>query len=690
MTEGLPSPNDREIAKLLRTSKRRRILRAIAQFAWGIVISLFAALLFAHLTQNQKTSSEKDLSYVVSELSALQQPWSDSLASQWEGYREWLSFHGIRLEAELFDSLSLIVVQSAVSSNAATTPPEELGVLGRAYLGFHSGSVRVLFLVFASARICIVAALVAFFFGITGIAPYTKEDALGQMGNGRVFYSGVKAGLERLAVNGAPDLQIRGFACPQLSTSSEAHASAIWRVLKQHNATNSTNDILTRILTKNADTASYVAPQEEEGLLKRSFSGDLLGSNTAYLLDVALNVHSRYQKGDTALAAHELEVSDRVEKALTSEEYARDVGASLHRVLSESMRSEIASISASEIATTILALESGKVLAHSFEGGRWVRRSNLPHLSARAVLHSVVEYPKDYSFEQRARIRRALIYGARKSAFAPVRMPTDMTDDCWVMRQWIEVLLACPHDLQAVTDEVELVGVIRESHQEWCREFFDTGAILEPTIAAHCYSTPTDLLFLPVPKVVALLRRVTTANTIGRIRYLLERVRAKQQQQRLHAPDTDSGPLEQLSFDKVHAPPPPEELAKIASTHGMTTTDLSDWLALKVILSSYGWLASRVGDYSVPETSTIFAVFKPEGALDGTNSLGLLGKPGMVPVRGSKLAPHWGRQWPSRFVYVRKVTMAETKEDYEKLLQGIEDIDEPIDDSIPKPSSVVS
>jgi hypothetical protein len=61
----------------------------------------------------------------------------------------------------------------------------------------------------------------------------------------------------------------------------------------------------------------------------------------------------------------------------------------------------------------------------------------------------------------------------------------------------------------------------------------------------------------------------------------------------------------------------------------------------------------------------------------------------MVPVRGSKLVPRWGRQWANRFVYVRKVTMAETVEDYEKLLQGIEEIDDPIDDPA-KQSTVVS
>lgn len=689
MTEGLPNPNDRDISKLLRSSKRRRILRGLVQLAWGVVLSLFAALFLAHLRSSSSASPDKDRLLIAQELASLRQPWAEQLSVQWDDYRGWLSQHGVKFESDLFDSLSSIVIQSAVSSNAAARDEEELGVPGRMYLAFHTGAVRVLFLLFASARLCIVAALVAFFFGITGISPYTKEDALGQMGNGRVFYSGVKAGLDKLANNGAPDVQIRGFACPQIATTAEAHSSTIWRVLKQYGASNSTNEMLTRIIVKNGDTAPYVALQEEEGLLAQSFAGESLSGNTAYILGAALLLHSRLKTSDGHANRNESDAELAVEGALGSEDFAARVGQSLQRVLSPSMRRELSLIPAAELATAILSLESGKILAHSFEGGRWVRRSNFPHLSARAVLHSVVEYPKDYSFEQRNRIRRSLIYAARKSAFAPVRMPIDMSDDCWVMRQWMEVLLACPYELQAVTDEVELVGIVREAHKAWCREFFESSTVLTPEIAAHSYSTPTDLLFLPVPKVVALLRKVVEPDVIARMHYLLDRVRAKQQLQRLHTPDSDSGPIEQLSFDRVHTPPSAEELANIASSHGMSNRDLSDWLALKVVLSSYGWLASRVGDYSVPETSTIFAVFKAENPLEGTNSLGLLGKPGMVPVRGSKLAPHWGRQWANRFVYVRKVTMAETQEDYEKLLQGIEDIDEPIDDSAPKQSTVV-
>jgi hypothetical protein len=95
-----------------------------------------------------------------------------------------------------------------------------------------------------------------------------------------------------------------------------------------------------------------------------------------------------------------------------------------------------------------------------------------------------------------------------------------------------------------------------------------------------------------------------------------------------------------------------------------------------------------VGDYSVPTTSIIFAVFKADRPLAHMNTLGLLGRPGMVPVRGSKLIDRWGRNWSARFTYVKKATMAETQDDYEKLLKGIEDV-EPLDEESATQSSTV-
>jgi hypothetical protein len=337
------------------------------------------------------------------------------------------------------------------------------------------------------------------------------------------------------------------------------------------------------------------------------------------------------------------------------------------------MRQLIGSIPAAEIATTLLALEAGKVLAHSFEGGRWIKRSNFPQLSARAVLHSVVGYPGDYDFSSRQRIRRALIYASRSSSFAPVRMPIDLSEDIWVLRQWSEILLACPHELEAVSDEVELVGLVRHAHRKWSREFSDSSVVVSPEMAQSSYATPSNLLFLPLSRVLAILRKALDSAEIRRIEQLGAVVSSRQKVTQLARDAGDESALEHPAFERVFPPLAEEEMATLARIHALNPNDVRDWSALRIVLSSYGWLARRVGDYTVPDSSLIFAVFQADASLDGVNSLGFLGKLGMVPFRGSKLHERWGRNWANRFLFVNGATMAETTEDFEKLLKGIKD-----------------
>jgi len=688
VTESLPSPSGRDF-DILRASTRTGYLRLVVKWSLALLALLMVAFTASYALRVYSDRTSPSPSEIRHELAGLQQPWAESLLHSWDGYRGWLSHHGIQAELDLYDGISIMIIDSALQSNAAATPYEDLGRLGRTYLAIHAGMVQLLFLFVASFRVWIVALVFAFYSGFRSCRPYREEDALGQMGNGRLFYSGVRAGLDKLSANGAPDVQIRGFACPQMATSAEAQASPLWRTLTTQGAANSTNEALVRAIVRNGAVASYVPLTEEESLCTQHFAGGTLEQNTTYLVRAALALHRAYADGDYS-GESVLTNQESAVKPFDSKGYAAEVQRAFHSVLTPSMRKELGALSAAEVATAVLALESGKILAHSHEGGRWTRKSNFPHLSARAVLHSMVEYPKDYSFESRNRIRRALIYAARKSAFAPVRMPTDMSDDCWVLRQWMEVLLACPHELSGVAHEVELVGVVRESHIAWCGEFFDSERVVSPASSGSIFSTPTDLLFVPAPVIIEIMRRVVTRSTIERMHFLLDRVGAQQRLQELHTDDSDAGPTEQLSFDRVSPPPSRAELEALAALHQLSADDLHDWLALRVILSCYGWLASRVGDYSVPTTSVIFAVFKADRPLVGMNELGLLGRAGMVPLRGSKLVDRLGRNWSTRFAYVRKATMAESQEDYEKLLKGIEDVQPLDEESAAQPSSVIS
>ncbi len=685
MTEGLPKPSERDF-DLLRSSRRFKWSHLLVKVALGLVVLFVLLVVVSYLIQ-LRSGEEISADLARERAMMLQHQWSDTFVESWDSYRRWFLRHGIQAESAAFDDLSAIVVESMVNSNSAQIPQEELTAFGRLYLSIHEGTIRLLFVLIAALRLSLVAGLIAGVSGLLSYKPYNKADALGQMGNGRVFYSGVRAGLDNLTPEGAPDVQVRGFACPQMSSVAEARASAIWKILQRFEATNNTNLVLTQILLKNAGLAAYVAAAGEEEHLTKAFSGGKLADNTASLLEAALGQHADYVAGNVSGRGVEDAVGE-VPGSASSDVYGQHLRRALDLVLTQRMKQTLAELPACEIATLVLGFESGKVLAHAFEGGKWIRRSNFPHLSARAVLHSIVEYPQDYTLNSRSRIRRGLIFAARKSAFSPVRMPVDMSDDSWVLRQWAEVLLACPHELSAVANEVELVGIVRENHVAWWCKFFNSQEPLFDQLRAKGFATATNLLFLPVSEVVDCLRRFVDPPSIMRMHVLLQRVALQQARQRALEAESDSGPTLQLSFEKVEALPSESELNSLATIHQMSVRDLQDWLALRTVLSSYGWVASRVGDYSVPHSSLIFAVFRTSVPLEGANSLGLLGRPGMVPLRGSKLAEAWGASWSSRFAYVERATMAETLEDYGKLLQGIEERKEPEDEFFPPPSKV--
>jgi len=509
VTQRLPTPGNKDF-DLLRASNRSSVPRLVVKLSYAVIGLILIALGTSYLLRAASGDPIIEASLVRRSLFVVQESWSDSLLACWDDYRGWIQRHGTQAEMSFFDRASSMIIESMLNSNAASIPAAEQSTLSKLYLGFHSGMLRVLFLLVASARLWLVVFCYSCFAGLVSYKPYTGEDALGQMSNGRVFYSGVRAGLDFLSADGAPDVQIRGFACPQMASQSEAHSSNIWATLKKFHACNSTNESLTRAIVKNGSTTSYVALPEEESDLQRAFSGGTLLTSTPHILNAALTLHASYG-GEESLVKRSPADWEVNAEPLNEERYALRLGQALNNALTPNMRREIAKIPATELATAILSMESGKILAHSFQGGKWTRASNFPHLSARAVLHSMVEYPKDYSYESRNRIRRSLVYAARRSAFAPVRMPIDMNDEAWALRQWMEVLLACPHELGAVCYEVELAGIIRESHERWRREIFSKGEIVTPEVSAECFSTPTNLLVVPVARLTKLLREVVSS-----------------------------------------------------------------------------------------------------------------------------------------------------------------------------------
>ncbi|MBN8550718.1 MAG: hypothetical protein J0M12_15495 [Deltaproteobacteria bacterium] len=600
--------------------------------------------------------------------------------SRHEYFREWLRLRGTQSERELYDTVSQIIFRSASDLAPYRGSPEGMTFFKSSYLSLHLAVLRIAFIVIASWRLWLFAILLAVMLEYYSLKVFSGDDLLGQTGNGRLFFSGARLQLEPMNSSGAPEKLVRGLACPPLAQLSAVKSSKLGNLLERFGVANETNLMLAAVIVEHKDLPAYVATSDETELLSNYYVGAKLLENATLIVEKALSLHQSYramqmsnERLDAVQAARLPETEETVQRKVSATEYADLLHGAMHRVLTPDMRTNLSELRPTELATIILAYEAGKVLAFAREGPNWVRKSNFGNLSARAVVHSIAAFAKEYSYDERSVIRRALIYAARSSPFAPVRFPIDLNDKARSARQWTELLMACPHELQAVADEVELVGIIAEAQRSWAQLFLDGAMALDPEVVDDVYATPTNLFFMPAQKVLGLMRKVIEHSTLRRLEELVARVSQKQRLELMSLDFAGDNAEKGLSNpERIFTPLAHRELKTLAAQHNMTTGDIRDWSTLRVVLNSYGWLGRRLGDYTVPESSIVSVVFRVDPSMPGANEYARLGKQGMVAFRGTRLEAKWGKFWQTRFISVQGVTMAESQDDYDQLMKGIE------------------
>lgn len=596
-----------------------------------------------------------------------------------EYFREWLRLRGTESESRLFDTVSQIVFRSAADL-APRRLSESLSFFKSTYLSLHLALLRISFILIASWRLWVFAMLLAIVLEYYNLRVFSGDDLLGQTGNGRLFFSGARLQLEPLTPSGAPEKLVRGLACPSAAPFSAVKASKLGMLLERFGVANETNMSLAAIIVNHKDYPAYVAAADESVLLENYFAGAKLLDTATSVLEKALTLHQSYramqmsnERPDAIEPSRPADQDEKNARKMTAAEYSGMLHYAMHRVLTPDMRTNLSELRSAELATIMLSYEAGKVLAFAREGGGWVRKSNFGNLSARAVVQSIAAFAREYSFDERSVIRRALIYAARSSPFAPVRFPIDLNDTSRAARQWVELLMACPHELQAVADEVEFVGIVGEAHRSWAQLFLDGAMALDPEVVDDVYAAPTGLFFMPAQKVLTLMRKVIEHGTLRRLEELVARVSQKQRLEVMSLDFAGEGAEKGLSHpERIFTPLAHREIKALAMQHGMTTADIRDWSTLRVVLNSFGWLGRRLGDYTVPESSLVSVVFRVDPGMPGANEFSRIGKHGMVAFRGTRLEAKWGKFWQTRFISVLGVTMAETSEDYDQLMKGIE------------------
>jgi len=670
-SDSLSSSHEQELARF-RQSRFGRVFRLV--FNLCLVTFVIGLTVLSFVPQE---TDEQAIERARFELNSQSGTWGKQFSEQQSLYRAWFLKHGTSGERKIFDDVILGLTYSITNYiKHVSGSGEAAGIVTNLLISLHFGLLRVAFLVVACWRLWILFVGIACYRGWKSWKVHSGPDLLGDTGNGRLFYSGLRIGLEDLSAGGAPNKQVMGLACPKQATAAALEKSKLADILKRYSVNNSCNLTLASIIVAHRDFPAYVARQDEDSLLSDAFMPMTLEDTSAAILERALDLHAFYmhEESDEDFLDYLEQESEQAseDNKLDHEEYSKQLQRAFHRSLTPNMRKHLINISAEKIATIVLAYEAGKTMAYGKGGGKWLRTSNYTQLSARAVMHSVEGFVKEYNFEERTTIRHAIIFGSRLSDFGPIKLPLNMSDESRAARQWVELLMSCPNELQTVSDEVEMYGIVCEVHARWTQLIFDGVMTSSPDTTDGVYATQGNLFLMPLSKVVKLTRQCIPSKLLSRLSVL---VAAVSQQQRLKALAVEASSEDSLrggipAYARVFPPLSEQEIKALAQSYQIPTDVIRDWGSLRIILNQFGWLARRVGDYSVPESSIIFAVMNSDGANINANELGLIGVAGMVPLRGTRFEEKWGKTWQSRFTQVLSATMAESRDEFDKLMRG--------------------
>jgi hypothetical protein len=667
--KSLTSDQNKELRRLKRT-RSRRIMRAC-------LLLLVVALIGLHFKKHVFINENADLNIESARkiLTHENTEWPAALSHEQLSLEEWLKRRGTGIEIYLFDKASALLFISAVKSLPLETKTSDLGIFEGFYLSMHFGILRIAFILIACFRLWLIIIAFSLYRGMRFKKAYAGPDMMGETGNSRLFYSGIRAGLENLNEIGAPNKQVTGLACPKKAEDTKLRSSNLYRVLEKFGVANATNSALAAIIVEYEKFPSYIPPQEEEKLYSEFVEKGYLAENSAVIIEKILDLHSFYAHAadDSEFLAY-LEDFEAPKKnvKLSLEQYGQVLQKSLHRALTPEMREVVSALPLSHICTLALSLEAGKVMVFAYEGERWHRKSNYPQLCARSVLHSIEAFSREHNFNERTVIRQAMIYSSRSGDFGPVKLPVDLSDEARALRQWSEILTANPHDVENTANDVEMYGIVFESHKKFKQAFLDKIMVGDKEMLEGTYATMGNLFLFPFSTIYKLTKQTLTQKSAKRLEELAKLAAQKQKLKVIHTDNlVDVAEKNRVpAHSKVFEPLSEKEIKTLSDTYKIPFQSLKEWSSLRIVLNNFGWLARRVGDYSVPESSLIFAVMHTDIGTPGANELGLIGAPGMVPLRATQLEERWGKTWQTRTTQVLTSTMAENKEDFEKLMRG--------------------
>lgn len=558
--------------------------------------------------------------------------------------------------------------------------------LGSFYFGLLQFTIQLLFIIVTTWRIWLLGALAGVAWGATRFSIYRGRDILGVLSNGRLFFSGMIVGLRKVTSKGEPDVHVPGLACLPQAPDDVVAASPFIPLLQHYKASNRTCTRLVSFIMSVKDLPAFLSPLGVPQVIEKTYGDVPMFRHAYFVLDRALVLHRMYQSRlqsftgteEEAIEAMTGELGTKSEKIPTYndkieiEDYADYLIGCFHRVLTPRMRVAFTRWTPSEVAAMVLALQAGKHLTYDKEvGDRWSVVSTFPELNARAAIHSISEYGEDYSYDRRTMVRRAIVYSCRSSVFEVNRLPADMDEDMLAGRQLAELILMPPHRLPAVTDEVELYGIARESFGLWKTRFLEVLGGPESTAFKEraFLAASGDMLFIPVPKLIEVAHSVLNHDLLRRMGELTHAV--EQEKQRFISRKEDVAP-------HLGIVPPilsNAEMNELIRGHELTRDQAEDWLAMRFMLRNFSTLGQRISDkangpsqmiYLVREKLKVYKTNNEEEPLKRSSEFN--GSVAIAPIRTSFIDEVLGSEWKSGLTQPKRIHVPNTRKEYDALL----------------------
>jgi hypothetical protein len=601
-----------------------------------------------------------------------------------ESFVAFIRAHGTLAEEALYQDFAETAVLAAHSYDSSViNNPDNVSKhyhdssFTNMYLGVLFFWVQIVFLAVASWRYWLLGALGGAIYGFYRLQLHKGDDLMGVLSNGTLFHSGLWIGLDRLTDSGEPDVVAPGLACPRLVAESEVDASPFRSLLDQYQANCPTNRRLVSYILAEKDFPAWVSRRGVEPIIERTYPNVPLYKHAYYILEKALVLQALYKQriaeggsltGDMELSIERIPGPNHV---ISTQDYADFLVYCFHQALTPRLRVALAKFSESELACIILSSQAGLLLTYEQEvGSTYSVVSCFPELNARAMMHSVPTFSRDFSFPRREKMRRALVYSARSSLFELNRLPTDMSEETLAARQLVELSLTPPHLLPEVGPDVELYALAREAHEAWKSHFVEeisgerAGVVREGSFIG-----PGEVLFMPLNKFMSIVREVVPASTLERLRDLSEQ--ASLYREGIKARKEDVPP------HLNHLLPPSDEdfVASLVRDHDITEQDALDWLGFRYVLRSYSWLAQRIGDKANGAAQIIFLirerqkVYKTDSEDEPIKRISeFSGGAGVVPLRTTQITEQLGQGWYKGMGEPKRIHVPLTRADFDKLV----------------------